>query len=66
LIADPLSIELSQAGSFAQFVLEKTSGNPFFVNELLTYFYADRLIYFDYKRLKAIATLVELTKIDSL
>jgi len=30
LIADPLSIELSQAASFAQFVLEKTSGNPFF------------------------------------
>ncbi|MGB3494030.1 MAG: AAA family ATPase, partial [Elainellaceae cyanobacterium] len=49
LVAETLSVDLAQTAALAQLILEKTGGNPFFVNELLTSFHTDRLIYFDYQ-----------------
>jgi predicted ATPase/GAF domain-containing protein/tRNA A-37 threonylcarbamoyl transferase component Bud32 len=47
LIADTLSCELERAKSLAELCLEKTMGNPFFLNQLLKSLYGEGLLFFD-------------------
>ncbi|MBE9070100.1 AAA family ATPase, partial [Leptolyngbya cf. ectocarpi LEGE 11479] len=47
LLADTLYQELSTVEPLAQLLLEKTDGNPFFVNEFLKTLEAEKLIRFD-------------------
>lgn len=47
LIADTLHCSVSYAQPLAELVLNKTEGNPFFVNEFLTTLYQEGHLYFD-------------------
>ncbi len=47
LIADTLSSEREYVRSLAELVWQKTSGNPFFVNEFLKSIYAENLLVFN-------------------
>ncbi|MFB2894787.1 AAA family ATPase [Aerosakkonemataceae cyanobacterium BLCC-F50] len=47
LIADTLHANLDSITTLAELVLQKTGGNPFFVNEFLKTLYAEQLITFD-------------------
>ncbi|QIR38733.1 AAA family ATPase [Tolypothrix sp. PCC 7910] len=48
LITDTLHCDQSRATSLAELVIEKTHGNPFFVNEFLKSLYAQELLEFDF------------------
>lgn len=48
IISDTLHCTTQQARPLAAVVLEKTGGNPFFVNEFLQTLFNDSLIWFDY------------------
>ena len=50
LIADTLHQESDEIRSLARLVANKTSGNPFFVNELLKTIYREKLLRFDHSR----------------
>ncbi len=49
LIADTLKSSPDKTKPLARLVLHKTHGNPFFVNEFLTYLYTENLLVFDWK-----------------
>ncbi|MCP6757825.1 MAG: serine/threonine-protein kinase PknK [Fischerella sp. CENA71] len=49
LIADTLHSEIAKVQSLAKLVINKTNGNPFFVNEFLKTLYAQNLLNFDFK-----------------
>jgi PAS domain S-box-containing protein len=51
LIADTLHSDISTIISLAELVLQKTGGNPFFVNEFLKTLYAENLLSFDLENL---------------
>ncbi|MCT7991182.1 AAA family ATPase [Laspinema sp. D6] len=51
LVADSFQCSLRQAGPLAALVVDKTGGNPFFIQEFLTALYDDELIEFDNKSL---------------
>lgn len=51
LLADTFQCSLRQAGPLAGLVVDKTGGNPFFIQEFLTGLYDDGLIEFDNKSL---------------
>jgi predicted ATPase len=51
LIADTLHSDISTIISLAELVLQKTDGNPFFVNEFLKTLYAENLLSFDLENL---------------
>ncbi|AFY84976.1 trifunctional serine/threonine-protein kinase/ATP-binding protein/sensor histidine kinase [Oscillatoria acuminata] len=51
LLADTFQCSLRQAGPLAGLVMDKTGGNPFFIQEFLTALYDDGLIEFDNKSL---------------
>ena len=53
LISDTLNCELEKAKPLAELVLEKTHGNPFFMNEFFKSLYTERLLYFDFTPLKS-------------
>jgi serine/threonine protein kinase len=46
LIADTLKCDLEKALPLAELVLQKTQGNPFFINEFLKSLYAEKLLKF--------------------
>jgi predicted ATPase/serine phosphatase RsbU (regulator of sigma subunit)/tRNA A-37 threonylcarbamoyl transferase component Bud32 len=46
LMADTLKCDLEKALPLAELVLQKTQGNPFFINEFLKSLYAERLLKF--------------------
>jgi diguanylate cyclase (GGDEF)-like protein len=46
LLADTLSCSLEEVSPLAGLVLQKTHGNPFFMNEFLKNLYQDKLLYF--------------------
>ncbi|MBZ8180261.1 ATP-binding sensor histidine kinase [Oscillatoria salina] len=48
LIADTLHSDTKSVKSLAKLVLQKTSGNPFFINEFLKTLYTEKLITFDF------------------
>jgi predicted ATPase/signal transduction histidine kinase len=48
LIADTLNCTPDKAESFAELVLAKTGGNPFFINEFLKSLYTEALLTFDF------------------
>lgn len=50
LIADTLKSNPEQTKPLAKLVLDKTHGNPFFINEFLNYLYLEKLIKFDYQK----------------
>ncbi|HEY9704753.1 MAG TPA: serine/threonine-protein kinase PknK, partial [Allocoleopsis sp.] len=50
MISDTLKSDLYQVNSLAELVLNKTGGNPFFVNQFLRLLYTENLINFDYKQ----------------
>ncbi|MDY6803650.1 MAG: AAA family ATPase [Cyanobacteriota bacterium] len=52
LIADTLNRDTSAVKPLAKLVLNKTEGNPFFVNELLKSMEREKFIYFDVKSLQ--------------
>ena len=52
LIADTLKSNPEQTKPLARLVLDKTHGNPFFINEFLNYLYMETFINFDYKKRK--------------
>ncbi len=47
LISDTLSCNWQRAQTLGNLVLEKTGGNPYFINEFLKSLYAEKLIQFD-------------------
>jgi PAS domain S-box-containing protein len=47
LIQETLYCDAEQAQPFARLILQKTDGNPFFINEFLRSLYQEKLIYFD-------------------
>jgi predicted ATPase/signal transduction histidine kinase/tRNA A-37 threonylcarbamoyl transferase component Bud32 len=47
LVADTLKFDRATIQPLAELVLQKTDGNPFFINEFLKSLYAERLIDFD-------------------
>jgi PAS domain S-box-containing protein len=47
LIADTLQSDLASVHSLTDLVIQKTGGNPFFVNEFLKTLYAENLVIFD-------------------
>ncbi len=47
LLADTFQCSLRQAGPFAELVVDKTEGNPLFIQQFLTAIYEDKLIEFD-------------------
>ena len=49
LIAETLHSDLSSVKSLAKLVIDKTNGNPFFVNEFLKSLYTEKLLIFDKK-----------------
>ena len=51
LTADTLHTGLSTVNSLAELVLQKTGGNPFFVNEFLKMLYAENLLSFNLEQL---------------
>ncbi|AUB43086.1 Serine/threonine protein kinase (plasmid) [Nostoc flagelliforme CCNUN1] len=51
LIADTLQSDISTIISLAELVLQKTDGNPFFVNEFLKTLYAENLLSFSFENL---------------
>ncbi|GAA6616912.1 hypothetical protein NUACC26_027200 [Scytonema sp. NUACC26] len=53
LIAETLHSDISTVKPFAELVLRKTDGNPFFVNEFLKTLYLENLIAFNYNALTA-------------
>lgn len=52
LIADTLKTNTARVISLAELVLNKTGGNPFFVNQFVNFLYADDLISFTYSEQK--------------
>lgn len=50
IAADTLHVELAETHPLAELLLEKTGGNPFFVNEFLKALHADKLVVFDYSK----------------
>jgi len=48
IAADTLHVDPDETRPLAELLLEKTGGNPFFVNEFLKALHADKLIVFDY------------------
>ncbi|MFB2923315.1 ATP-binding protein [Aerosakkonema funiforme] len=50
LISDTLHCTFSSSISLAELVLERTKGNPFFINEFLKSLYGEKLIEFDYQQ----------------
>ena len=52
LIADTLHCSKTDALPLAELVLQKTSGNPFFINEFLKALYEEELLRFDYQSCK--------------
>lgn len=50
LVADSLHCEKDVAGPLAELCLEKTAGNPFFLNQFLLNLYEQEWIYFDRER----------------
>jgi len=50
LIEDTVKCQNKQEELLADLILQKTGGNPFFVNQFLTNLYAENLIIFDYDR----------------
>lgn len=49
LIADTLNTSQSNCKTLSELVFSKTHGNPFFINQLLTYLYEEKLLYVDTK-----------------
>lgn len=49
LLANTLHYGSTQVEALAQNVFEKSKGNPFYINVLLTEFFRERLIYFDHQ-----------------
>lgn len=49
LIADTLNCNLEQTKALAELINQKTDGNPFFINEFLTFLYQEKLINFDFE-----------------
>ena len=49
LIADTVQSSTEEAASLATLVIEKTEGNPFFVNEFLKSLHAEELLNFDFQ-----------------
>lgn len=47
LIADSLHLAKEKCKSLCKIIYEKTNGNPFFSNQLLTYLYEEKILYFD-------------------
>ncbi|WP_036486276.1 hybrid sensor histidine kinase/response regulator [Myxosarcina sp. GI1] len=52
LVADTLHQEPNLVKPLAELILQKTSGNPFFVGEFIKTLYQEELIYFDYQQLQ--------------
>ena len=52
LITDALHCETDQAGDLAQLILQKTAGNPFFINQFLSTLTDEGLIAFDSVQLR--------------
>ncbi|MFB2971205.1 AAA family ATPase [Aerosakkonema sp. BLCC-F183] len=50
LIADTLHAERKSIAQFAELVLRKTEGNPFFINQFLNTLYEEKLLVFDLDR----------------
>ena len=50
LICDTLKTNFEKTQELAKLVLEKTRGNPFFVNKFLTSLYEENLIYFNHSQ----------------
>ena len=48
LIADTLTCELTQAKALAQLCIQKTNGNPFFLNQLLQSLYTENFFKFNF------------------
>lgn len=51
LIKDTLSCNTRRAQAFSNLILEKTGGNPYFINEFLKSLHAEKLIQFDLESL---------------
>lgn len=49
LISESLNCSTEKSQLLAELILNKTEGNPFFINELLNSLYEDKLINFNYK-----------------
>ncbi len=49
LISDALKVGPEKAASLAELVLNKTNGNPFFINEFLKSLYVEKLLEFDFR-----------------
>ncbi|MCP4691948.1 MAG: serine/threonine-protein kinase PknK, partial [Desulfobacterales bacterium] len=49
MLSDALKIEPEKTTPLAELVLEKTNGNPFFINEFLNSLYVEKLLEFDFK-----------------
>lgn len=47
LVADTLKLSREESESLSSVISEKTQGNPFFINQLLTFLYENRLLYID-------------------
>lgn len=52
LLADSLNMKRSEIAPFADLVLSKTHGNPFFINEFLRKLYHDKLLFYSYQEYK--------------
>lgn len=50
LVADILKCTPERARALAKLVLDKTNGNPFFINEFLRSLYVEKLLNFDYQQ----------------
>ncbi len=51
LLKDTFKSSLAKTKPLAELVLDKTRGNPFFVNEFIKRLYAEKLVYFDFSYL---------------
>ena len=51
LLVDTLNCQESKSLSLAKLLLERTNGNPFFINQLLQTLYTEKLITFDFNSL---------------
>jgi predicted ATPase len=47
IVADTLKTGVETTQNLAQLILDKTEGNPFFVNQFLTSLHEDKLLFFD-------------------
>jgi predicted ATPase/serine phosphatase RsbU (regulator of sigma subunit) len=50
IAAETLNCDTKAVDSLARVLVEKTAGNPFFLNEFLSWLYSDNLLYFDAER----------------